>query len=97
MASGQWSVLIVDRHCHVCQQQLDRVRAEQRSILASRSTASPRRIRIIDISSDRAGEDRSALSELSVVAMRADILYAVEVPLEVTLRDGRIEMVRKLQ
>lgn len=90
LANGRCTVIIFDRHCPRCRDFLQKV------VQASLVPTNKRRTRVIDIapaSGDLHNDE--VRCTLPQIALRQDMVYFANVPLEVSLRDGMVEHVHE--
>lgn len=86
LATGERVVILYDRHCKTCQDQLARLS------MSGNERGISSRIYIMDISSP-SGKELPPLrfAGLTQVELRPDVMYVADVPVELTLRAGVVQ------
>jgi hypothetical protein len=92
LGSGRWTVVLFNRDCHVCQEHLARLAREARVAPPGEAAG---RLRVMDVASRDTPNAAAVPAALKQVALRQDVQYIVEVPVEVTIAGGIVQSVRR--
>jgi hypothetical protein len=85
LAAGGHTIVLMDRHCHKCQEYLARMARP----------VDGNAIRVVDVSTVGNGTDLNLDHRFQQLKLRRDVRYSTDVPVEIALRDGIVIGIRR--